>query len=338
MVDWMSITVFFRHLPIPAGRIIGIHPDGGLDFDTPRKAQVRGSYESTLWVRSQGDLDEQGRAAELYIDGNPSKFLQGHNVFGSDDLTGLLRAVLSRVVELLDLGAVPIGLASAKVHRLDFTHSFCFDSRADARLYVSSLALRSHGRMGRPNLHGYTCYFGQHSRRWSFKLYTKGDELDKHKLPEDLPHRAEIYREADNLVRAELTLRSLELKRLDRPNVHHWTPTQLNESYREYVGRLAMSNQLSLPSDVIKSIRRCYRDTYFMWNSGITPRGIMSQNTFYTHRRELLRYGVDIAIPRDTDSTAEIIPLVRLVEGKPYQPPEWAYSNGLIFQPNRKAA
>ena len=32
--------------------------------------------------------DGQGMATHLSLSGNPSKFLQGHNIFGSDDLMG----------------------------------------------------------------------------------------------------------------------------------------------------------------------------------------------------------------------------------------------------------
>lgn len=342
MIDWLTATIFLVHWPIPAGSVMSIHPDGTVEWESLKKTRVRGSFESSIQVRSQGALDGEGRATQLYIDGNPAKFLQGHNVFGSSDLTGLLLAVLGRVVESMQLGVLPIGLASAKVHRLDFTHSFQFDSRNDVRAYIRSLGLKTHARVGRPTYSHGTCYFGKTSRRWTIKVYSKGDELDSrkkgHALPDDLPHRDLIYSEADRLARVELTLRGLELKRLDRLNVHDWTPTQLNDSYREYVGRIDMTNQLALPTDVIQSIRRAFRDTYFLWEKGIDPSTMMPQNTFYRHRRELLPFGVDIAIPCDRETGADVIPLVRMLEGRLYEAPTWAYEEGMIFQPPRKAA
>lgn len=225
------------------------------------------------------------------------------------------------------------GLASATVHRLDFTHSFEFDSRKDVQAYIRALALKSTSRLGRANLKGGTCYFGQNSRRWTFKVYCKGDELDKHKLSPELPFRDDIYQQADNLARAELTLRTLELRRLDRQSVLQWTPTQLNKSYLEYVGRIDMNTELDLPTDIITGMKRCFRDTYFLWEKGIDPSLMMSVPTFYRHRTELLNYKIDIAIPRDVESTAEIIPLIKMIKGRLYTPPQWAYDENLIFQP-----
>jgi II/X family phage/plasmid replication protein len=41
----------------------------------------------------------------LYFDGNPSKWLQGHNLFGSDNLIALMGQVIQRLIPLLKLGS-----------------------------------------------------------------------------------------------------------------------------------------------------------------------------------------------------------------------------------------
>lgn len=91
-----------------------------------------------------------------------------------------------------------------------------------------------------------------------------------------------------------------------------------------------MNTEAKIPTDIIKTLSRCFRDTYFMWDNGIDCQSIMSQATFYRHRRYLLSYGIDIAIPKEPTSTAEIIPLTRAIEGQPYQIPSYAYEHGLV--------
>lgn len=44
-------------------------------------------------------------ASHLLIDGNPSKFLQGHNVFGFDALIPLVRDTVLQIAEALELQA-----------------------------------------------------------------------------------------------------------------------------------------------------------------------------------------------------------------------------------------
>ncbi len=79
MIDWVT-----RHSPLPSlrdngGRIASISPDGEIEWQVEKKQQVSGSHESNISIKSNG-------ASHLYFDGNPSKWLQGHNLFGSNNL------------------------------------------------------------------------------------------------------------------------------------------------------------------------------------------------------------------------------------------------------------
>lgn len=71
---------------------------------------------------------------------------------------------------------------------------------------------------------GSTLYFGKNSRRWSLKLYSKGQEIRATGHGQDavlaLPHAVEW---ADKTLRAELTLRGMELQRLNLAYVGQWS-------------------------------------------------------------------------------------------------------------------
>lgn len=84
MIDWFTGILPCTHRPLPAGSVVSVDADGAVEWETVKRLTVRGSHESTMNVRSVGS-DGEGRATHLYIDGNPSKFLQGHSVIGSDD-------------------------------------------------------------------------------------------------------------------------------------------------------------------------------------------------------------------------------------------------------------
>ncbi|ELG4352478.1 Replication-associated protein G2P, partial [Salmonella enterica] len=97
MIDWFTGILPCTHRPLPAGSVVSVDADGAVEWETVKRLTVRGSHESTMKVRSVGS-DGEGRATHLYIDGNPSKFLQGHSVIGSDDLQGLVLTAYARIL------------------------------------------------------------------------------------------------------------------------------------------------------------------------------------------------------------------------------------------------
>lgn len=110
MIDWFTGILPCTHRPLPAGSVVSVDADGAVEWETVKRLTVRGSHESTMKVRSVGS-DGEGRATHLYIDGNPSKFLQGHSVIGSDDLQGLVLTAYARILALLHILMIyhPIG-------------------------------------------------------------------------------------------------------------------------------------------------------------------------------------------------------------------------------------
>jgi II/X family phage/plasmid replication protein len=335
MIDWLDFVIEVLHDPIPAGRIMSIKHSGETEFDVPKRMPVEGSYSSQILVRSQGG-DGTGQATELYISGNPSKFLQGHNVFGSDNLCRLAAGVVAKVCDSLGIPAeLPIVKAKTgrfEVKRIDITHSFAFASRSEVQAVLGALAIKSRTRMGRATATGSTVYHGKNSRRHSVKFYCKGDELEagkKHRLPEELKDSG-IKEFADNLLRCEVTLRRKELADIEATEGRHFTDQVINELYWSYFRRVEMAPQADIPSKEIEHMPRAIRSTYLLWKEGVDVQPMMSKATFYRHRHDLLGYGVDIAIQKEGGET-NVIPLFRTITGTPVSVPEWAYSKGLIY-------
>lgn len=332
MIDWLTVKIEHRHNPINAGRVIAIQPDGSIEWETLKAATVKGSFESKIQVRSTGDIDEQGRASILMVSGNPSKFMQGHNVFGSECVTSLLVETLNRIDSILGIGTVSrLSVASAVVSRIDFTKSLEFPALCEAQAYIRQVGLRARTRNGRPMIKGHTLTFQKSSRRWSVVVYSKGDEIKAHPLPENLPLKTQVQNEAQKLVRVELRLRGLELEKLQMRTIQNCTPENLNAAYRKYIGKIEMESNTKVVTDVILSMTPAYRSTYLLWKEGIDLAATMKRATFFRHRKVLKSYGVDISVAFDQEATAEIIPIHRIITGKPHSIPDWAIEGGLLF-------
>ena len=89
MIDWLSFELRgVLHRPIDDGSLVAFDDDGAIEWQTTRRKSMPGSASSAVLVRSSGSDGEY--ASALHFSGNPSKFLQGHNLYGSDDLPGLV--------------------------------------------------------------------------------------------------------------------------------------------------------------------------------------------------------------------------------------------------------
>lgn len=113
MIDWISFKVHgVLHRPISAGHVVALKPDGSVDWHSPRRASLSDSSSATVLVVSS-TAGHDGLSDTLTFSGNPSKFLQGHNLYGSDDLPGLIYECAARAfvfgmhLEAANRGAQP---------------------------------------------------------------------------------------------------------------------------------------------------------------------------------------------------------------------------------------
>ncbi len=343
MIDWVTATLPCLHSPLRAGSVLKITSSGDIEWESPCRLEVPGSFASTVRVRSSGG-DGQGRATHLWFDGNPSKFLQGHNLFGSDDLLALMADTLRRVAAFVGLSFATDEWAAIEqgdypISRIDYNQSFELPTRTDVKAWLRAAEFKSKSRHGRPSMKGGTLYFGQHSRRWSMKFYCKGEEIEapKHRLPTAL-QLPELLKWADNKLRPELTLRTLELRELELREAKRLTPAVLHDLFCERLKGLEMNEQMALTSEQLHELPQKLRSTYILWNSGEDLRDTLPLRTYYRHRKELLPYGIDIALRRESFDRSNVVPLVRVLEAMPAAIPNWAFDQGLVHQSAQRIA
>src|SRR5690554_2439248 len=220
MVDWLTFEIACDHPQIiTGGQIMRIDQDGAIEWETPIYRSVIGSHDSSLRVKTT-KVHQDGTGASLRVDGNPVKWLQGHNVFGTDDVIGLIYETMIRLTDLLGLTPTDFQKHSwkmgvAEISRVDLTVMYELRTRADVLAWIRSAEHSAHLKhRGKGQItKGSTLYFGKHSRRWSLKFYSKGQELEAHPISNSVVSQEVLHQFADNKLRCELTLRKMELKK-----------------------------------------------------------------------------------------------------------------------------
>lgn len=296
-IDWLSFTTGTRPELCPgftSGWQSHVDPQGEVLKRWPAFLPIPGSYDHRILVKTPDPCT-------LYLTGNPVKFFQGHNLFGSPDHNGL--ALAAGIAVRQEVGMFPgpetfkaCEFTRPRFSRVDLTRSYRFRSEGEALEWIRGVAAASRSRHGAALTRGETVYFGQHSRRWTMKVYPKRQELIAH-TPRSGPAMQHFDLLADwtnGIIRFELTLRSLELENLSA----NFDPLTVWQTYFEKITfneNAAMSHDRTLLEQALKP----YLQTVVIgWRAGADLRQIYPKPTFYRIRKQLLdQIGLDIAQP-----------------------------------------
>lgn len=343
MIDWLSGKAYFTHTSeqLPSGSVVSIDSNGEIEWKTTKRIQVKGSHDSTFTIRT--DTSSQilpNTFTKIEFSGNPVKFIQGHNVWGSSDLTGLAYEAITKALTTLGLSlsineehALFIGEFS--LSRVDVNNMYSMGSLDAVNQWLHSAEFSARTRMGKGHFSGNTLYFQKKSTRWSLKFYSKYLELKApgHQLPKEFFKAKSFHDYASDKLRAELTLRTKELKKLKLDKGSAWGDNEHIDVFVDYMGRLDMSEQKQL-DDLVLTLPSVFRSTYLTWKEGYNVKSLLPKRTFYRHRKRLLEHGLDISIPSGNKPN-NVIPLMRIIEAVPAEIPEWAHGTKYYFEPRR---
>lgn len=345
MIDWLRFVIPCTHPePINGGRVIKINQHREIQWEVESRLKVPGSHDSSIQVKT-AEVNPDGTGAKLYIDGNPVKWLQGHNLWGTDDLLNLVYAFMERLVPLI--GATPSELDKYLwqqgvylIKAIDFNRTWHLRNRADVLAWLRSAehCARMRNRGKGTLQEGGTLYFGKHSRRWALKCYSKGEEVNAkdHKLPLafQLP---EILEWAEKSLRIEVRMLSLELNRRALHIGAQWGDNTVLEQHLEILQGLDMNDAHTIPDFELPDLPPRLLGAYQLWKDGHDLRTIYPHNTFYRYRRQMLEHGIDIAIIQPREEKTNVVPLIRVLEALPVGVPDWAMGTDLYFDPPKIA-
>lgn len=301
MIDWFSGYVGYDASKMVLGRFFEISPGGEILRERDRWETARGSFEAGVQV-TRGEPTSQmleasrefgflcSDRAVLRVSGNPSKYLQGHNVAGPS--VSQLGPVVQAVVRSFEEGLRPADADDERlpaVHRsrVDITTAVDLGCHEAVHDWLRIAASTTRSRHGRAVDSSGTVYWGKNSRRWSLKAYCKYCELKAHPVI-DRAIMAELLEWTRSQLRIELTLRRPELK--DR--------SSLAESIIwEYVHRLEMPNMKHAARIDSVDLQPAAKTALQLWADGHDVSVFCSRTTLWRRRREILdAVGVDITM------------------------------------------
>ena len=342
MIDWVTAKITCTHNPdiLSSGRSIRTKIIDGvehLEYEICNRLVVSGSHDANITIRSHTDNT-------IEISGNPAKFLQGHNVFGTNDLKYLVAKLMDKLFMMDELELKPteneynmIQDGYYRLSRVDVNEHFFFPSAQLARAW-----LRAAGRSANMMFRGAglfkegTLYFTPQSRRFVPKIYFKYDEINSkdksHRLPDKLLQIPELVEYAEKSLRFEIKILSTQLNDWMLHLGCNWTSDVATMLINDqFISKLQLSENMSLDQSKLNSLPTGLKPVYALWEQGQDLRQIYSKAQFYKRRNQLMQYGIDISIVKPLDQEqSNVVPMIRYLEAVPMGIPDWAYQKGLV--------
>lgn len=340
MIDWLTVEIPFRHRPLHAGRITGISPDGSVQWDIPQRTKARGSFEQTTHVRSVGDMDRDGYISAIQLDGNPSKFLQGQNVWGTDDVLLLAVHWFKRICEEMNLpfsvfDLYRVSRGGFKLTRVDINYTFKLAGEVQAQQFLIALGETSGTKYKRAYTNKGSVYFNYRSTRWSSVVYNKYQETKTRRKAQKImassSDQSRLRESVKDCIRWEFKFYKLEMKDLDINTGSDLAAYGPNNLFNLYMKRIKIDGNMRMTNKQLEKLPNRLRGTYLLWEQGADLRLVLSPATFYRHKADLRAMcGINIDTP-PTAPGSNVVSLTRVLAPEPAPIPGWCYTDNLIL-------
>ncbi len=305
MIDFIDVTIPFEN-------------DGEINNgykDSTKKGEIANRKYFSVPVKLNGtriqvvSIDNE----HIRISGNPAKFIQGQNVFGTDNLTTLTSKVAKLIAK--ELGVAPTRenkrswrKGDFDVHRIDLTNNFVFPSQTSlcqwmdkAFMVVKSRKQAINADRSSSSDHVETIYVGKNSTYISLKFYNKYREMlanrsNTKKEGQADPMILQLMDEAKPLLRCEIRLHKRYLKTHGLIRASTLTPEVIWEHFIIKLDRVSLGTSELLPVLAIEKLGKNERLAYECWVRGGNIQELVSKSTFDRLRNRViaLKPGLDI--------------------------------------------
>lgn len=322
-VDWVTIRQEHGDGNAPrlnGGRYMAVDADGELDYVVERRAGLEGSFDSRVDIRSDGCVVE--------FSGNIARYNRRDNLFGYE-----WPETVRRINALLNVYSIPPFTAGklfrfsdhgwvwtgARVSRIDVTMNRACFSLEGMDAVLRALAGQHVGRQkGVLSVDGATVEYGRGSKYVYGKCYAKHQEFVKHQRRKSGAHVDDEvidFCRRLGVLREEFTLKSRFLTQRQLCYLGAINQSELVDVFME---RTQFRRFEKVTYESFNELPRHLRATYVCWRDGLPQQ--LSRATFYRHRQELLKYGVDISVP----SNIKTLPIrIRTVDVAALEAPDW---------------
>ena len=243
---------------------------------------------------------------EFCLETSLPKVLQGHNVFGSNNLEMLCLSVIKLVyaqlgVKYTEAEEREIRKAGIRLGRVDITCSFKLKSPemvAQVLEYIYE-QFRAEGKAwsayGTADVE--TVYNKQRSTRVTDKYYNKGKEVEIKGIPDSVMQRLRIMNMAKYLLRFEVTYKGKELTELELDYANCWDRTRVVSQLSARIAKFNFQGVIRpiLAADEIPDLNDSCRVYYRLWAEGANLAKHRKYRTLDRARKLLLQeHQVDI--------------------------------------------
>lgn len=281
-----------------------------------RKFKVPGAYDmnATVWSKNNGQV--------LQIECSAAKFLAGHNVFGSEEISQIVLDISKRVCQYLKIEPTKkekqsIKAGDVRLFRVDLAAHFRLPSKFTVRSFQFALKMQiAFTQRSFSTYADETLYINQHSDMRPIKIYEKGEEINFRPLPKDLPNREAIEIDARNLVRVEITLRSRYLRRLKMSQVKCWDKEKARNALKDDILALNLLDKSLLQSAPIVDLSNLQNSIIALHAAGVDLTTVIpNDRQLKTHIKAILeKTGIDVRVPAEAMPLATV-PVKSYLEG-----------------------
>ena len=243
------------------------------------------------------------KGTKLMIEASLPKFLTGQNIVGLEELfepcKQLIFSVLGQMrIEPTDAERRKIQRGKFEMKRVDYAlHCDCATPERAAAVMAAIRSLM-YAKAKDPGSYGdETVYAGQHSNRWTFRIYRKDFEIKKRGrgLPASVYRRDYLIAKVQNCARMELVLRAPELKRLGLNDPLAWNVEAARQRMHVWIDRLSTASGVVPNIEHLNDLTSVQQMKLLLWLGGHRTVFTHSHSTFAATRKTILaKTGIDI--------------------------------------------
>jgi len=324
--DWLSIyQVHWQQVPmVNDGHVFSVDQDGQVQWDVPQKLVHRGSHETSIRIRSDGH--------RVSLEGNIGRFNRADNLFGYTvaECVQLANTLLKEYglppftdaapMQLVKKGGEDGGYqaVAAVITRVDLTCNWATGSPGNVEQFIRYLQGFKSGRQEPRSYKTTGVAWGEGSKYWYAKCYDKAAEYYRQcgKKAKGFDPRLFDFMLNQGIARHEIGLKSRYLKQNNLWRISQWGNGMENRIYALFNDVIGGESHV----DQFLEIPGRAGELAVAWRDGADLKKRLSTATYYRYRKQLLGYGIDIAVPANVTRLRQRVEVITLM---PATLPEW---------------
>jgi hypothetical protein len=326
--DWLSIyQVHFTAGVVPLvndGHVFSVDQDGEIKWDVPQKLLHRGSHETSIRIRSDGN--------RVSLEGNIGRFNRPDNLFGYTvaeciklanrllEQFGLPPFTDAKPMALVSKGGVDGGYqaTAAVITRVDLTCNWATGSPGNVEQFIRHLQGFKSGRQEPTTYKTTGVAWGVGSKYWYAKVYDKAGEYYRQcgKKAKAFDPLLFEYMSTSGIARHEIELKSRYMKQNNLWRISQWGNGMEDRIYALFNDVIGGQTHV----DSFLEIEGRAGELAVAWRDGADLKKRLSTATYYRYRKQLLKYNIDIAVPSNVKRLQTRVEVVTL---SPAEMPSW---------------